>query len=140
MEINEIIANDFSQQMQGKLEPHQIEAAVAKLRSNQTKYPTTGNLISAVIYYELNVHITGGKNFHGKAGGISTAGVGALFGDVYTDDLGSLYANTQGFQFTATSVYTSVLFTDGQGNLLGHFQAGAVSTVNGGGLGLGEWA
>ena len=41
---------------------------------------------------------------------------------------------------TVTPVYTSVLFFDKSSRLLGHFQAGAVSTPTGGiGGGKGSW-
>jgi hypothetical protein len=65
---------------------------------------------------------------------------GALFGDVYTDHLPNLYANTVSFEFQGTNVYLSILFFDGNSNLLGNFQARAVSTVTGIGGGSGHWS
>ena len=55
-------------------------------------------------------------------------------------DLEKLYRDTVSFEFNATSVYTSLVFFDSNHNVLGHFQAGAVSTVNGVGGGKGEWS
>jgi Rhodococcus equi virulence-associated protein len=50
---------------------------------------------------------------------------------VYTDNLPPLYANTVSFEFQSTPAYVSVLFSDGNSNLLGHLQSGAVSIVTG---------
>ncbi len=93
-----------------------------------------------IFYLKFQVNVTGGESFNGNAGGISTPGGGALFGDVYTDNLPNLYANTVSFEFQGTNVYLSILFFDGNSNLLGNFQAGAVSTVTGIGGGSGHWS
>jgi Rhodococcus equi virulence-associated protein len=86
------------------------------------------------------VNVTKGKSFNGNAGGVSSPGGGALFGDVYTDNIDNLYANTVSFEFQVTPVYLSILFFDGNSNLLGHFQSGAVSIVTGIGGGTGHWS
>jgi hypothetical protein len=57
---------------------------------------------------------------------------------VYTDDLQRLYRETTRFEFQGTPVYLSILFFN-DNNLLGHFQAGAISTVTGIGGGGGNW-
>jgi hypothetical protein len=134
------IVNDFSESMRGKLPDRAVEAAVASLKAAETSYPANGSVASMIFYLRFGVTVTGGKNFQGDAGGLSTPGGGALFGDVYTDNLARLYSDTRSFQFTATPVYTSLLFFDGSSNLLGHFQAGAVSTVTGTGGGTGSWS
>jgi hypothetical protein len=66
-----------------------------------------------IFYLKFQVNITGGESFNGNAGGLSTPGGGALFGDVYTDNLPNLYANTVSFEFQGTPVYLSILFFDG---------------------------
>lgn len=74
------------------------------------------------------------------AAAVVLPGAQALIGDLYTSDLERLYRDTDSFQFTVTPVYTSVLFFDKSSRLLGHFQAGAVSTPTGGiGGGEGSW-
>lgn len=53
---------------------------------------------------------------------------------------GDLYARTGSFKFYATPVYTAFYFYDSKDHLLGHFQAGSVSTVTSGGGGAGGWS
>jgi len=136
----DIVAHDFQLAAHGKLEQPKLAAAVDVLKAQTAKYPAKGNVASLVFYLQFQVYIDGGKTFEGKAGGLSSPGGGALFGDVYTDDLAALYRDTVSFQFNATPVYLSVLFFDGNSKLLGHFQSGAVSTVLGTGGGTGHWA
>lgn len=135
-----IVAHDFMMAMHGKLEQDKIDAATAALKATTTKYAATGSVASLIFYLKFQVNITGGKSFNGNAGGASSPGGGALFGDVYTDDLNRLYRDTVSFEFNATPVYLSILFFDGNSNLLGHFQSGAISTVLGIGGGKGEWS
>jgi hypothetical protein len=134
------IANDFRDAMKGKLADEHVEAAVSALLSTTSRYPATGSVASLIFYLKFQVNITGGKSFNGNAGGASTPGGGALFGDVYTDDLARLYSDTVSFEFQGTPVYLSLLFFDKNSKLLGHFQAGAVSTVTGIGGGSGKWS
>jgi hypothetical protein len=94
----------------------------------------------AIFFLKWQVTITGGKTFDGTSGGITTIGGGALFGDVYTDDLNRLYSNTKSFEYNAAFAYTSLLFFDGNANLLGHFESGSVSTIAGVGGGSGSWS
>ena len=137
----ETIANDFKARYKDILDQEIINAAVNKITSATTSYPANGSVASFIFYLKFQVTVkNGGKTFNGNAGGISTPGGGALIGDVYTDDIARLYSETKSFEFNATPVYTSLLFFDGNSNLLGHFQAGAVSTVAGVGGGSGKWS
>lgn len=137
------IAQDFKAQYQGKMPDEQLQSATNALlaTSTTTAYAANGNIASFIVYIQVQVEVTGngGKAFNSKGGGVFTPGGGAYFGTVYTDDINRLYSNTVSFQVTATSVYVSVVFFDGNGNTLGTFQAGAVSTVNGVGGGSGKW-
>lgn len=135
----EIIAHDFNVAMHGKMEPDKLDAAIGALSATTARYPATGSVASLIFYLQFQCTIKGGKTFDGKAGGVSTPGGGALIGDVYTDNLDRLYRDTVSFEFQATPVYTSLLFFDRNSNLLGHFQAGAVSIVAGVGGGSGSW-
>jgi hypothetical protein len=138
----EIVAHDFTVATHGKLDEDKIDAAVKSLSTTTTSYPCTGSVASLIFYLKFQITITpaGGKVFNGNAGGVSSPGGGALFGDVYTDDLNRLYSNTVSFEFQGTPVYLSILFFDGNSNLLGHAQCGAVSTVLGVGGGTGSWS
>lgn len=138
----EMIARDFKAAMSGKLEKEKIDAVAASLAAPMTSYPANGSVASLIFYLKFQVVVkgTGGKTFDGHAGGVSTPGGGALIGDVYTDDINRLYRDTVSFEFQATPVYTSLLFFDSNSNLLGHFQAGAVSIVSGIGGGSGKWS
>ncbi|HWM92905.1 MAG TPA: VapA/VapB family virulence-associated protein [Thermoanaerobaculia bacterium] len=134
------IVEDFRAAMSGKLEQDKIEAAATALTAAAASYPAEGSVSSLIFYLQFQVNIKNGKTFDGKAGGVSSPGGGYLKGDVYTDDLNRLYRDTRSFEFQGTPVYLSILFFDGNSNLLGHFQAGAVSTVIGIGGGSGSWS
>ena len=137
----EIIAHDFHVAMGGKMDEKLISSAKKEIVSATTSYPARGSSVSMIFYLQFQVIIqNGGKTFDGKAGGISTPGGGALFGDVYTDNLNRLYSDTVSFQFTSTPVYLSIIFFDSHSNVLGTFQCGSVSTVSGVGGGSGKWS
>lgn len=121
---------------------HLQNITVASLQS-ATSYSANGSLASLLLYVKAQCNINGGKSFNGSAWGISFPGGGALFGDVYLangNTLEQLYSKTGSFKFTATPVYTAFYFYDSSDTLLGHFQAGSVSTVFGGGGGAGGWS
>ncbi|WP_108445134.1 VapA/VapB family virulence-associated protein [Halomonas denitrificans] len=136
----EVIAHDFIAGMHGKLDQNKIAEASKALMATQAAHSANGSVASLIFYLQFQVNINGGKTFDGKAGGISTPGGGALFGNVYTDDLDRLYRDTTSFEYQGTPVYLSVLFFDKHSTLLGHFQSGAVSTVIGVGGGSGHWS
>ena len=137
----EAIAEDFKTAMAGKMDTDLINSAAESLLTTATRYPAVGSVASFIFYLQFQVTIKepDGRTFDGKAGGVSTPGGGALFGDVYTDDLPRLYRETSRFEFQGTPVYLSILFFNDHSNLLGSFQAGAVSTVTGVGGGSGNW-
>ncbi|MEH1905990.1 MAG: VapA/VapB family virulence-associated protein [Nostoc sp.] len=136
----EIIAHDFLVSVHDKLDKDKIDAAVKSISATTSKYFAEGSVTSYAFYLKFEVNIDNGKSFDGKAGGLSSPGVGALFGDIYTDDLNRLYANTVSFQFNATLVYLNINFFDKHSNFLGHFQSGGISTVLGTGGGSGSWS
>src|SRR6476660_1835755 len=108
-----IIAQEFAARAKGKLEPEKIDSITRSLVAQTTAYPATGSVASMIFYLKFQVNVTGGESFNGNAGGISTPGGGALFGDVYTDNLPNLYANTVSFEFQGANVYLRILFFDG---------------------------
>ena len=138
----EDVANDFQTAMTGKLDDQVISSVKKQLLAATTSYPAHGSVASFIFYLQFQISITspGGKTFNGKGGGFSTPGGGALYGDVYTDDINRLYSSTVSMQFNCAFAYTSVLFFDGNSNLLGHFESGSVSTVAGVGGGSGSWS
>ena len=106
-------------------------------------YGAEGSLTSLIIRMNAQCHVLDGQTFDGVAWGFSFPGSGALFGDVYlvgVSTLDELYERTTNFKFSATPVYTAFYFLDSDAVLLGHFQAGSVSTVLGGGGGSGSWS
>lgn len=136
------LADDLQTSLADRL-PEDVISQLAGDISSATvtgSYPANGSVASIVFWMKWQCVITGGKTFNGESWGIAFPGGGALIGDVYTDDLARLYANTVSFAFTATPVYTALYFYDGNSNLLGHFQAGSVSTVAGAGGGSGSWS
>jgi Rhodococcus equi virulence-associated protein len=138
------IAEDFRGQFADTLPAEVIDSAAAHLESAPqaatASYPAKGSIASMIVWMRCECRVDGGKQFTGDSWGISFPGGGALFGDVYTDDLNALYANTRSFALAATPVYTSFVFFDDNHSPLGSFQAGSVSTVSGTGGGKGGWS
>ena len=144
------LSKDFKTHFDGKISEDSLHRTIEnldKITVDQLKaataYSANGSLASLVLYVKAQCNINGGKTFNGSAWGVSFPGGGALFGDVYLVDgvtLDQLYSKTGAFKFTATPVYTAFYFYDASDNLLGHFQAGSVSTVTGGGGGAGGWS
>ena len=136
------IAKEFEKNYKNKLEDDKIgEIVVALTAEDSEVYPAHGAVVSMIFYFKVQVSIDDTNDvFNGSGGGVSTPGGGALIGDVYTDDLDTLLENTVSFECNMTSVYTSVLFFDNDSNLLGHFEAGSVSTTNGIMGGEGSWS
>ena len=136
----EIVAHDFATSMHGAMDQRKIDAVVKALQTPSTAYPAQGEVASLIFYTRWGITVTNGESFTGNAGGIGSAGGGGLWGDIYTDDIDALYNNTVSFQYNATAVYVNVNFFDGDSNLLGNFQAGALSTLLGVGGGSGSWS
>lgn len=135
------VAQQFAVSAHDKLDQKTIDKNVDSILAADTAYGAKGSVASLVFYMSFQVEMnSGGRIFNGKAWGVSFPGGGALFGDVYTDDLDRLYNETESFQFTGTPVYFSIVFFDAAGNVLGTFQAGALSTVIGTGGGGGSWS
>ncbi|MEX2499847.1 MAG: VapA/VapB family virulence-associated protein [Wenzhouxiangellaceae bacterium] len=144
------LADDFKASFTGQLDDDVVQQTCKSLEASTpeqlkaaTSYGANGSLASLVFYVKAQCNINGGKTFDGSAWGVSFPGGGALFGDVYLADassLNDLYSRTSSFTFTATPVYTAFYFFDSKSTLLGHFQAGSVSTVTGTGGGSGGWS
>ena len=140
MTSKEALGEDLRASLQGVLEPSAVDSAVQSLVATSTKYSANGSVASMIFYLRYRVDVSSGKTFEGQAGGISSPGGGALYGDIYTDDINRLYRDTVSFQFNATPVYTNLNFFDSHSNFLGSFQSGSVSTVLGTGGGKGSWS
>lgn len=144
------LAEDFKANFTGKISNTELKTSlqgIEKITASKLKaataYSANGSLASLVLYVKAQCNVNGGKSFNGSAWGASFPGGGALFGDVYLADgvtLDQLYSKTGSFKFTATPVYTAFYFYDSNDKLLGHFQAGSVSTVTGVGGGAGGWS
>lgn len=144
------LADDFKENYTGELNEDAVNHIVEGLKKitasklkTATSYPAHGSLYSIIFYIGVQCTINGGKTFDGKAWGASTPGGGALYGDVYLENastLDELYTRTSDFTFVAAIAYTTVIFLDSNATVLGHFQAGSVSTVAGSGGGSGSWS
>lgn len=139
-----LIAHDFATAYHGRMVQSQIDSAVAAIMGTATAYPiSNGSIIGGIFYVRYTCDIVvNGKTYAGvgNGGGLFTPGGGAVLGDVYTDDPVRLVTNTVSFQINATPVYVNINFFDGNSNLLGHLQSGAVSTVVGTGGGTASWS
>jgi hypothetical protein len=138
----ETVASDFAERFRGKFRQDKIDAAVEVILKTSNRHPADGSVVCLLFWCQYSTAIKGGRQFVGNSGGIGGIGGGALWGDVYTDNLYRLYYNTVSFEFNATPVYISLLFFDGNSNLLGHFQSGALSAplIVGVGGGTGKWS
>lgn len=144
------LISDFKANFSGNISQNALNSTIASLENiteeqlkAATAYSANGSLASLLLYVKAQCNINGGKSFNGSAWGVSFPGGGALFGDVYLADgvsLDQLYSKTGSFKYYATPVYTAFYFYDSEDSLLGHFQAGSVSTVIGGGGGAGGWS
>lgn len=138
------IAQDFATTVKGIMPDALVENAVAAMEAADGKYPiSNGSIIGGIFYVRISAAIeVNGRlyNFFGNGGGLFTPGGGAVMGDIYTSDPVRLVTSTVSFQVNATPVYVNVNFFDNSSNLLGHLQAGAVSTVVGTGGGTGSWS
>lgn len=145
MDSNELkakIIEGIEKEHRGKMDDGVLDAALQKMQLTETKYHATGSIVTVFLYSRVYCDIDDkvyGAKFTGNAGGIGSIGGGALIGDVYTDDIERLLNETHSFEVNATNVYTSFLFFDKHSNLLGHFQAGAVSLSCGIFGGTGSW-
>lgn len=140
--LNEQIAQDFYDNFKEKLGAEELGQAVEAIKCTANKYHTIGSLICAAVYFRITVGPSDAvkKQFTGNGGGAGWPGTAALIGDLYTDDLEKLYRDTCSFELNIAATYTSVLFFDNKSRLLGHYQAGAVTTSFGGlGGGKGKW-
>lgn len=150
VETKNQLLEDFKSHFTGQASAAALNSTIALLKEitperlkAATAYSANGSLASLIFYVKAQCHINGGKTFDGSAWGVSFPGGGALFGDVYLADnvtLEQLYSKTGSFKYYGTPVYTAFYFYDSKDNLLGHFQAGSVSTVVGGGGGAGRWS
>ena len=114
------------------------QGAGATANESQT-VPGQGTIISGIFYNHVQVRADG-HIFTGNGGGLMTPGAGGFWGDLYTNDLPKLLHDTVSYEVNATGVYTNINFFDSSSHLLGHLQAGAVSTVTGIGGGTGSWS
>jgi len=137
----DVISHDFRTAMHGKMPEDDINNIVASLTAlaGATAYPAEGSIASLLFYMKVQVTVKDSKTFNGNAGTIGSPGGGALWGHLYTDDINLVYRDTQSFELNATPVYTSIIFFNGKSQVLGSFQAGALSTVLGIGGGTGSW-
>lgn len=134
------MVKDFEASYGTRLPSDALASLKAAIATQTTAHPAHGSVAGIVLYDKVQVVINNGKTFDGDAWGLGGVGGGALFGNVYTDDLDALYRNTKRFQFTGTPVYVSVIFLDGSNRALGTFQSGGVSTVVGVSGGSGSWS
>ncbi|MFY0533639.1 VapA/VapB family virulence-associated protein [Nannocystis pusilla] len=100
------------------------------------EYPAYGQVTPCV---SVRIAAPAGKTFRSEPDPCEPDGLPAN-GQVYTDDLDLLYRTTRNYQYTATPVYTSVVFFDDSGGVLGAFQGAASSIVSGIGGGVGSWS
>ncbi|MBL0888742.1 VapA/VapB family virulence-associated protein [Myceligenerans indicum] len=127
-----LIAEQFSARMAGRLDQQKIDTAVRAIRTTTTAYPASGSVASLIQYLTVEVQIQNGKEFNGVGGPGATSPFGAaMYGYVHTEDLSRLYAKTEMYEILVTSMYASIMFFDGDANFLGYFGSGALTIESG---------
>jgi len=127
------LAHDFGNLLKGRADDAFITSHVKQIMAPAalTAYPANGSVASLVFGLQISCQITNGKQFQDWIWGAALPGGGALFGDVYTNDIKKLYAATTQVIATFTPVYTAFYWLDASNTNLGYFQAGSISTVAG---------
>lgn len=139
-QIENQIAIDFENKYRGKMDDNEIKETTSKILKSKNSYSATGSIAGGIVYVDVSVSLKDTKGeFKGHDWGPFSPGAGALFGDVYTDDLDALLKDTITNEVNAIAVYTSILFFGPNRKFLGHFQSGGVSTILGFGSGSGKW-
>lgn len=134
----QIIAHDLVKTLTGKLDDEIIKTINSKIQLPSTLYPATFRIINTGIYSEIEVAIVNGKTFKGNSG-IFTPFNGVVQGQVTTNNINILYANTVSMMINFTPVYMGISFFDKDSNFLGMFMGTAVATIIGVGGGKGAW-
>ncbi|WP_136666535.1 VapA/VapB family virulence-associated protein [Flavobacterium sp. H122] len=136
----EIIAHDFQNTLSGKLDNVVIDTIKKEILSATTAYPAICSFIDSFFYLQLQITITNGKTFNGHASGSNSIGTGGMAGQVNTNDIDRLYADTVSMQLLFTIAYSGVAFYDKDANFLGIFIGPAVGVPSGSGSGPGSWS
>ncbi|UTF59329.1 VapA/VapB family virulence-associated protein [Gilvimarinus sp. DA14] len=143
------LAVDFQKYFTGMLDESSMRRTVQTLENTTenrlrtaTPYDAEGSLSSLIYYVKASCNVEGGRAFSGRVWGQGLPTGGALVGDIFLADgcsIDDLYCRTCEFTYTATPSYTAFYFFDFNEMLLGHFQAGAISSVFSVGKGDGVW-
>ncbi len=139
----ELVANDFVNEWEGKLDPQKLDELVNSIQASPATeaYAADGSVVSTIFYLQFELHLwSNGKTFNGKAFGWTSPGSGALWGTFYTDDIDRLMRDTKTFAVQSTAMYTAIQFIDSHDDYLGTFQGGSLSTVVGACGGSGGWS
>ncbi len=138
--IEESAAPDHATRAYSSPTPQEIAAAIVSMTFMADRYPTKGTVASRVFYLHFQVQTEGGKMFNGRLPDISSPAGGTMEGDLYTNNIDRLYRDTVDFEFQSNSIYTSLLFFDYRGHLLGHFKGSPLLSHGGIGVGTGKWS
>lgn len=136
-----LIARDFAANAKGKLSQVLIDSITESLRAETSGFPAKGLVTAATFFLRFHLEMLADHMiFDGTAGGLGGMSPAMLVGDVYTNDLPKLYANTVKFGFQGTQLYISLQFYDANDRVLGVFQGAGGANVNGAGGGPGHWS
>ncbi len=140
LDLKKYVLADLSVLQSAHPEHEIAKLDLSPLQGVETAYEATGNIACAVIWARVQARLID-RNMHFQAdtwGGGSPGG-GALFGHIYTDNVDELLQNTSKVLVYACAAYTAFVFQNRVERVLGHFQAGSVSTVAGFFKGDGRW-
>jgi hypothetical protein len=129
-----------------KFKKEQLEENVSsleKLLGAEKTYPAEADIVSFVIVQKVSLTTYGGDKkkdlCFATTGGACTGGFGVTGGDIYTDDMAGLLANTAWIGFAAAAAYLHIDFYNKDHKIIGHFEGGGLSSVIGGGGGAAGW-
>ncbi len=137
--VRDEMAGSAEAYLRGKIADEEVDACTKSIKSATNKVPVNGSVLCVFFYWRIHLE-SSGKNFTGNAGGIGSIGGASTNGDIYTDDIGRLFSETDAFQFNSAAVYLNVNFFTKDSQYLGSYHGGGVGTCFGTGGGSGVWS
>jgi hypothetical protein len=138
------VRSDYKSSFAGLLPDDTINAISDQLKSLSAAveyYAATAVITPLKLVTEAQVTVKGGEVFNGIAGGRLVSQPATVQGQIGTTDISALYEKTTAMLLFANSDYSSLTFTDGQGDVLGIFLGGGITGITSAvkGIFAGKW-
>ncbi|PHM58993.1 VapA/VapB family virulence-associated protein [Xenorhabdus sp. KK7.4] len=141
-EIRLKMIEDVKKYTEGKLEAELIDKTIKEITSLGIEgYQATVSYVGKFIKQIFNIVVEDHHEvFRGESWGISSIGVGASEGWIWTDNLDKLFSDTTHFKFVGNSLVLGITFQSADLSPLGVFTGLGISLVTGIGSGSGNWS